>query len=79
MAHYKDINKIHAQLKGEGWHIEYHQESINNTNKTRTRHSKKKCKYHYNGFCNYAHALCVGVSCGSYSEKGSKTNESKND
>lgn len=68
MARHRDINKIHSKLEGEGWHIEYHKEAITDPNKKRTRRSKKKCANHNNGFCDYAHTPCMGVSCGSYSE-----------
>lgn len=70
MARHRDLNKAHALLEGaQGWIIENHPEAITNPNKKCTRRSKKKCIYHKNGFCNYAHASCMGVDCGSYSEK----------
>ena len=70
MARHRDLNKASALLEGvQGWIIENHPETIINSNKKRTRRSKKKCAYHNDGFCKYAHALCMVVSCGAYSEK----------
>lgn len=69
MAHHKDINWASSLLEGtQGWIIEYYPEAVTNPNKKRTRRSKKKCIYYSDGFCNYAHTLCMGISCGSYSE-----------
>lgn len=68
MARHRDISKTHARLEGEGWHLEYHHETVTNPNKKRTRRSKNKCIYYNSGMCNHAHASCMGVSCGAYSE-----------
>lgn len=70
MARHKDLNRASSLLEGsQGWIIENHPEAITDPNKKKTRRTKKKCVYYNNGFCNHAHALCMGVSCGSYSVK----------
>ncbi len=66
MARHKDIRNVHAKLEGEGWHIEYHREADYRSTK---RRSCQRCTYFNYGVCNYAHAPCMGVDCGSYSEK----------
>lgn len=69
MAQHKDIDRASALLEGvQGWHIEYHPESISNNDKKCKRRSRGKCMYYCKGTCNYAHAACMGVSCGAYSE-----------
>lgn len=71
MARHKDIDRVSSLLEGsQGWIIENHPESITNPNIKRTRRSRNKCNFYNNGLCNHAHALCMGVSCGSYSERG---------
>lgn len=32
MARHRDMSKAHARLEGEGWHIEYHKETLINSN-----------------------------------------------
>ncbi len=68
MARHRDISKAHFKLEGEGWHIEYHKEAMTDHNKKHTRRSKKRCLYYRGGMCTHANALCMSVSCGSYSE-----------
>ena len=73
MARHRDLNRASSLLEGpQGWIIENHPEAITNPNKKSTRRTKKKCSYHNDGIYNYAHASCIGVSCGSYSEKAIK-------
>ena len=70
MARHRDLNRASSLLEGShGWIIENHPEAVTDPNKKKTRRSKKKCKNHKDGFCTYAHAPCMGVDCGSYSEK----------
>lgn len=70
MVWHRDISRVSARLEGaQGWIIEHHPEAITDPNKKHTRRSKKKCAYHNDGFCKYAHTSCMGVDCGSYSEK----------
>lgn len=70
MARHRDLNRASSLLEGsQGWIIENHPEAITDPNKKRNRRSKKKRIYHKSGFCNYAHATCMGVDCGSYSEE----------
>lgn len=70
MARHRDLNRTSARLEDtQGWSIEYHPEAITNPNKKRTRRTKKKCTYHNDGFCNYAHTSRMSVFCGSYSER----------
>ena len=70
MARHRDINRASSLLEGaQGWIIENHPEAVTDPNKKQTRRSKKKCAYHHTGFCNYARTSCMGVDCGSYSEK----------
>lgn len=66
MARHRDISKAHARLEGEGWHIEYHREADYRLTK---RRSRQKYLYFNHGICNYAHTPCMGVDCGSYSER----------
>ena len=68
MARHRDMSKAHARLEGEGWHIEYHKETLINSNEKQKRRSRKKCHYYSNGTCTYAHTSCAGVDCGSYYE-----------
>lgn len=63
------MGQVHYLEGSQGWIIENHPEAIINPNKKKTRRTKKKCAYHKNGFCTYAHATCMGVDCGSYSER----------
>lgn len=70
MARHRDLNRASSLLEGsQGWIIENHPEAVTDPNKKKTRRSKKKCKNHKDGFCTYAHAPCMGVDCGSYSER----------
>lgn len=69
MTRHNDLSRTHALLEGsQGWIIENHQEAIIDHNKKRTRRSKKRCIYYCDRLCNHAHAICMGVSCGSYFE-----------
>lgn len=65
MTRHRDINKAHAELFGEGWHIEYHSESIISHRKG-MRRSREKCIYYNKGYCNHALISCVGVDCSCY-------------
>ena len=70
MARHRDLNRASSLLEGsQGWIIENHSEAITDPNKKKTRRTKKKCVYHNDGLCTYAHATCMGVDCGSYSER----------
>ena len=70
MARHRVINRASSLLEGtQGWTIEYHPEAITEPNKKQTRRSRKKCINHQEGFCNYAHTSCMGIDCGSYSER----------
>lgn len=71
MAQHRDLNRASSLLEGsKGWIIENHPEAVTDPNRKKTRRSKNKCANHKDGFCNYAHTPCMGVDCGSYSEKG---------
>lgn len=70
MSKHRDISRASVRLEGaQGWIIENHPEAITDPTKKQTRRSKKKSVYYNDGFCNYAQASCMGVDCGSYSEK----------
>ena len=70
MARHRDLNISSSLLEcSQGLIIENHSEDITDPNKKKTRRTKKKCVYHNDGFCTYAHATCMGVDCGSYSER----------
>lgn len=76
MTRYNDISNAHAQLEGEGWHIEHHKESIVvlNSKKTKKKHiatkrDKRRCIYYNkkNKHCYKLKCICMGSSdCISY-------------
>lgn len=70
MSRHKDLNKARSLLDGsQGGIIEHHPEAITDPNKKYTRRNRKKYIYQNDEFCTYDRTPCMGVSCGSYSEK----------
>ena len=61
MARHKDINRVHALLEGEGWHIE---DKTVHLNKYNGRRDKRKCRYYLavSGTCAITKYTCKGSS-----------------
>lgn len=78
MARHNDISRAHALLEGEGWHLEYHPESVIKSHKPKSvkkkaivKHKKdKRSCIHYNRSnksCYKLKCTCMGSSdCSSY-------------
>ena len=65
MARHRDIERAHALLGGEGWHIE----NARNSSSTGTRKDKRNCLYYdrNNKKCKLLSCYCQGAgNCSSY-------------